>query len=193
MAYLVTSDSYKQLTDAQLWRLFKSGNRKVFAWIYENQVDRLYNYGMQFLCDKQTVADAIQDLFVEIWNRREHLGHTDNIRYYLMRSLRRKLSVFQKEQNRWQFDSFPGLGLLAGILNRHSMDEYYLLEKPEDEMRERMNRAVDLLPLRQKEAIFLVYYEKMPYEEVATIMNVNIKTVYNLVWRGIEHLRKELK
>jgi RNA polymerase sigma factor (sigma-70 family) len=73
------------------------------------------------------------------------------------------------------------------------MEQYLHPEQAGEEVRAKMVNALDRLPLRQKEAIFFIYYEKMHYEEAATIMDVNIKTVYNLVWRGIECLRKELR
>ena len=56
-----------------------------------------------------------------------------------------------------------------------------------------ISKAIEGLPLRQKEALFHIYYEKLSYEEAASVMDVHIKTVYNLAWRGIEKLRKELR
>ncbi len=193
MAYMIPLEKFNQLSDEQLWQLFKSGNRGAFARIYEDHADALFNYGMHFSRDEATVKDGIQDLFVEIWNRRMHLGQTDNIRFYLMRSLRRKLSVFQKEQNRMVLDASPVLARLAGILNRRALDQYNRQDESEEEVKNRITKAIEHLPLRQKEAIFFIYFEKITYEEAASIMNVNIKTVYNLVWRGIELLRKQLR
>lgn len=190
---MIPLEKFNQLTDEQLWQLFKSGNKGAFARIYEIYADALYNYGMHFSQDDSMVKDAIQDLFVEIWSRRKNLGQTNNIRFYLMRSLRRKLAVFSREQNRMVFDATPVLTRLSGILNRKAIEQFDQENCTEEEIKTRINKAVNYLPLRQKEAIFLIYYEKTPYEEAASIMNVNIKTVYNLVWRGIELLRKELR
>lgn len=180
--------------DELLWSRFKAGDRTAFSMIYESHVDALYNYGKNFCQDHDLILDSIQDLFVEIWNRKEFLGDTGNIRYYLLKSLRRKIFASQKDSRRWYFDWIKAPFNWSDFYDKKAMDQFVDMEMDDSERkREMIVRAIDKLPLRQKEALFYVYYEELAYEEVASVMNVNIKTVYNFVWRAIETLRKNLK
>ncbi|MCA1801955.1 MAG: hypothetical protein LC662_05810, partial [Rhodothermaceae bacterium] len=77
--------------------------------------------------------------------------------------------------------------------NRRSLETFNESEYSGEDIRKKLTSAVENLPLRQKEALFHIYYEKLSYEEAASVMDVNIKTVYNLVWRGVEKLRKDLR
>jgi RNA polymerase sigma factor (sigma-70 family) len=179
--------------DGELWELFKSGDKSAFQTIYESHADALFNYGMNFGGDNSEVRECMQDLFVEIWNRKEYLGRTDNIRYYLLKSLRRRIFASQKEQKKWLFDDQGEKYGIISLLNRRSLETFNESEYSGEDIRKKLTSAVENLPLRQKEALFHIYYEKLSYEEAASVMDVNIKTVYNLVWRGVEKLRKDLR
>lgn len=51
----------------------------------------LYRYGFQYTKDKALIKDAIQDLFVELRQKRKRLSHTTSIKLYLYKSIRRKI------------------------------------------------------------------------------------------------------
>ncbi|HYH55355.1 MAG TPA: sigma factor, partial [Anseongella sp.] len=80
------------LSEGELWDLFRKGEKEAFDLIYHNYVHLLYNYGIRISSDTVLVEDGIQDLFVEIWQKRATLGATGSIKYYLFKSLRRKIS-----------------------------------------------------------------------------------------------------
>lgn len=183
---------FEDQNDAQLWDLFRGGDRDAFELIYHKFVKQLYNYGMTFVPDAILVKESIQDLFVEIWANRERLGNTDNIKFYLMRSLRRKIAKTQSNSKRWESTSSTSTKL-SQIMSKRSLAEFTsragLTEK---EIAQKLSEAISDLPARQREALYHIYYENLSYEEAASMMNVNVKTVYNLAWRGVESLRKTL-
>jgi RNA polymerase sigma-70 factor (ECF subfamily) len=66
------------------------------------------------------------------------------------------------------------------------------------ETREAIRRALETLPVRQREAITLFAFEQMPYREIAQVMEMPVNTVKTLIHRGrvglahcLETLRKE--
>lgn len=173
--------------DTDLWNAFRSGDREAFELMYEIHVDALYSYGFSFTRDDYLVKECIQDLFVDIWIKRANLGETNNIRFYLFRSLRRKLSKNVRIRERWMSD--PDSKKIDYILSGQALKKFFdPVNKEEPE--KRLHLELDELPPRQREALYHLYFEKFSYEETASIMHVNIKTVYNLAWRAIEQLRK---
>ena len=59
--------------------------------LYDIYVDELFAYGMQFSSDKSQVMDAIHDLFLNLYKYRKTIAVTDNVTYYLFRSLKNNI------------------------------------------------------------------------------------------------------
>jgi len=53
-----------------------------------------------------------------------------------------------------------------------------------------LERAIGKLPSEQRQVILLVGLEGMPYEEVATVLNVPVGTVRSRLSRGRDQLRR---
>lgn len=175
-----------QALDSEIWNRFKSGDKKALSQIYTRYFDKLYNYGSRITNDSGLTEDCIQDLFVEFWNKREGMSDVRNIKFYLYKSLRRKiiykLSILDKQK-------------LSDDLNHFEIQlsdkSHYLNQEITKDIRLKLTQLVANLLPKQKEAIFLIYYDELSYEEVATIMGLKIKTVYNLVHLAISRLREQ--
>jgi RNA polymerase sigma factor (sigma-70 family) len=172
--------------DSGIWTRFKSGDKKALSQIYTRYFERLYNYGSRITSDAGLAEDSIQDLFVEFWNNRETISEVKNIKSYLYTSLRRKIiykaSLINKQKLSDDINDFD---------IRLSDKSHYLNQEINNEIRSKLTRLVTELQPKQKEAIFLIYYDELPYEEVAVIMGLKIKTVYNLVHMAIAKLREQ--
>ena len=90
--YLFTTDTPQEHVDAVVWNAFKSGDRKALDYIFNKYVKLLYAYGGKITKDQDLVEDCIQDLFVELWQRRHSLSEVTHIKYYLLKSLRRRVA-----------------------------------------------------------------------------------------------------
>ncbi|HSI74509.1 MAG TPA: RNA polymerase sigma factor, partial [Lunatimonas sp.] len=56
----------------------------------------------------------------------------------------------------------------------------------------KLSRAIDELPLRQKEAIYLRYLQELTYDEISELMGVQIPSIYNLIFKGVKTLKDVL-
>jgi RNA polymerase sigma factor (sigma-70 family) len=173
-----------------VWLSFKRGDKKAYALLYESYFARLYNYGLKFTKDKLLVEDAIQDLFVKLWQHRDTLGDPASVTNYLYKSLRSILfnkltrgdSAFQHPANleEYHFEVVPSPE--ADFIHNHLADA----------RREQLAKALAALTPRQREAIFLKFYEGLSYEEIAEIMAVNVKAVYKIMARALVTLKSSL-
>ena len=59
---------------SHIWDQFVSGNHNCFCRLYKGYYDGLYGYGLKLCKDPELVKDAIQNLFIIIWERREELA-----------------------------------------------------------------------------------------------------------------------
>ncbi len=79
-----------------LWDKFLQGDACAFGELMHRHYRDLFNYGTRFTKDKELVKDCIQDLFLSLWKNRLTLSRTEFVKYYLLKSLRRKLSKNNK-------------------------------------------------------------------------------------------------
>lgn len=172
--------------DSEIWKRFKSGDKKALSHIYTLYFHKLYNYGSRITQDSGLTEDSIQDLFVEFWSKRKSISDVKNIKAYLYTSLRRKLiykmSLSNKERSSHQLTDFE---------IKLSEKSHYLSQEINNEIRLKLSQLIANLLPQQKEAIFLIYYDELPYEEVARIMGLKVKTVYNHIHRAISKLREQ--
>jgi len=179
------------LNDNTLWELFKSGDRDAFSRIYQNQIQSLFSYGTKICANTQVVEDCIQELFIYLWHNKENLGATDNIKYYLFKSLRRRVHQELEAGNRKDKLS---TGFAYEQPTADTSPEYSLIAANlEEEQRERMQQALLALTKRQQEAIYLRFYDNLSFQEIADIMGLQIKATYNLISKAIEELREHVQ
>lgn len=176
--------------DYMLWRDFRNGDYNAFNRIYNDYYPALLVYGLKFKNDREFVKDCIQELFLDIMRRINKVGDTDNIMFYLLASLRRKILRKIQYDISFRYDRNHPLHNLrlpdqAAEEKVIGMDQYV-------ENKRLVRSLIDKLPPREKEAILLKFYLYLEYEDIASIMGVNVQSVRNLIYRAIKHLRKEL-
>ncbi|MGK7397782.1 MAG: RNA polymerase sigma factor [Candidatus Cyclobacteriaceae bacterium M3_2C_046] len=172
----------------KLWDDFLSGDRESFALIYQQYISVLFNYGKQIEVNAEIVEDAIQDLFIELWQRRENLKHVISIKAYLLKSLRYKLLADKKKRFRdhYFFDNslFP---------LEFSCESKMINQEMNSEILNCIKANVNRLTNQQREVIFHIIYHNLSYEETANIMELSKKTIYNLFSSAINSLRSNIK
>lgn len=87
--------------DYEIWQRFRKGDEKAFSYIFDTYHLQLFEYGQRFTTNENMIRDSIQDLFFELARKKENLSPTDNILFYLLKSLRiRIFENMRKEKNR---------------------------------------------------------------------------------------------
>lgn len=177
------------VTDDVLWSNIKSGNELAMSMLYKRYVQRLYDYGMHTCRDHDLVKDCLQDLFYKLWNKREVISNVQYVKPYLFKSFRRLLihqliergkhSVPLPEQEIFEFMS--------------SIESVLIEDEIRAEQTIRLKNCVQSLTKGQREVIYLKFYKELTYQEIAEITELQIDSVYNLVSKTIELLRKKLQ
>ena len=171
------------------WLCMVGGDQNAFLTIYQNHYQALFCYGISITADKELSKDCIQELFLEIWKTRLMLNKkVDNIRSYLFTWLRRKisyaLSVLAKAKS-----------MVAGqdaTLNQSCYEELLVIFQQSEEKKEHLRDALKKLTKKQLEIIRLKFFDKLSYPEIAAKTTLAPRTVYNLIYQAIRHLRKNM-
>ncbi len=175
-------------TDADLWERFKSGCLKSYELIYRENIQDLFNYGMSIVHNEAQVKDGIQQLFLEIWKSRKNLSATNNIRFYLLKSLRYTINHTNVKEEKRRNTAFNSYMEESKIL--FPFEDQMINGQDLNEVRKKVEVALNKLTARQKEVITLIFIEGMTYEEVANIMSISVGSIYTLAWKAISRLKK---
>src|SRR5258706_11306689 len=178
------------LKDEVLWNSFKKGNELALSLLYKKYVQRLYDYGMNSSKNHDMVLDCLQELFLRLWNKRETLSPVNAVKPYLYKSFRRLLIHQLVEQRE----------LLTFLAEQTTSFEFTLSVEStmiEDELRseriEKLKASIQSLTKGQREVIYLKFLNELSYHEIAEITEIQVDSVYNLVSKSIDLLRKKLR
>ncbi len=174
------------MDDELLWSSFLKGDRTAFQEIYAKHYQSLYSYGMRKLNQPDLVRDCIQDVFMAVWTNRANLSPTTNIRYYLLASLRNLLVKISTANDRWQKVEISSTELFHIQFDPESE---YIRKENLSQKAQSLIAALDKLTSRQKEVLYLRYFEELSYEQIAEVLNLTVKGVYKLNYRAIDALK----
>ena len=165
-------------------------NNDAFKEIYELFVDDLYRYGYNLVRNKELVEDCLHELYLHLYNQRTQLGATDNIRFYLYKALRRRITETLKKLNKFDSDDyiFDNVDFLIQSYESQLIDEQLL-----DRKKQLVISELNKLPKRQKEILYLIYMKGLTYIQASEVMEITMKSVYNTVNIAIATLRNYLR
>ena len=173
--------------DEALLISFLHGDNKAFASIYNKYVDTLFAYGIGLGFDRETLKDAIQDTFVKFYIHKKQLKEITLLKYYLLSMLRnRLLDIYKSTRKEEIFDPSE----LSFLVEADELDNLIEHEEKQSLIR-RVNRLLDVLTGRQKEAVYLRFIQELEYEKIGNMLNMTAPAVRKLISRAIKRMREE--
>ncbi len=177
------------LADIKLWISLKEGNEFALNKLVKKFFNPLLNYGFKFVKDEAFVKDCVQEVFIEIWKRRERLCIPNSIKAYLLSCVRKKVVREGFRQNIIKSDEENEIQN-AIIQIDSSIEKLIIEEESSFEISEKVKKALFQLPKRQYEVLYLQYYQNLNREEIADIMGVKAQSVSNLTQSAFKSFRE---
>lgn len=185
----INETNHSKLTEIELWNSFKTGDEAAFIHIYNQYADVLFNYGCQFTSDKEMVKDCLQDFFIYLRKNRAGFSNITYIKMYLLKSFKRRvieyLKKYSKEREKTElfvFFQFPV---------ELSSETFYINEQIQEEQISRLNKALQDLASKEREAIYYFYYEGLSYEQIAELFDFShVSSARRLIYRALSQLKK---
>lgn len=171
-----------------LWQSFREGDSYAFEQLVKQYYPLLLNYGNRLSKDREFVKDCLHDLFVELWNRKEKLDTIENLKPYLLLSFRRKL-LRETKKIKW-FREANEVTDDYVLEVQFTIETYLISKEVQHESLKRLKSNIEKLTKRQREVIYLRFYQELDYDEIAGIMEINYHSVVNLIYESLRMLRK---
>lgn len=158
-----------------------------YKWLYETYENDLFSYGMAFGLEKEELEDAIHDVFLYLYEREHRLWESENIKFYLLNCLKNHIISLQRKKIR--LENIEETEEYRFIID---VDGFEAIEAEEERIEaiRRLEKMLQCLTDRQREAIYLRYTQNLSFEKVAEMLHINTKAAQKLVYRAIDQMRK---
>lgn len=174
-----------------LWERMRQGDIEAMILLYKQSYGGLLSYGVQLSNCNETAKDAINDVFLNIWENRSKLKSVGNVKAYLFACIRRK--VFQSATLNGKVSSIPADELLFNQATDLSQEEILVAIQQSDEIRLKVQKALEKLTNRQRELIQMKYFKGLDYRQIEIETGISMKTAYNTIYNAMKILTNELR
>jgi RNA polymerase sigma-70 factor (ECF subfamily) len=181
------------VTDEELLAQSLDGDLSAFEVIVNRYKDRLYNFVLRFVKDKQTAEDIVQDTFLRAYRNRESFQAVAKFSTWIYTIAGNLAKSELRRRKRWRF-------LSVGVQNEDTGATFELPDtsatpdaNTETMLAEsRIQEAIARLPDRYREAVILRDIEGLDYDEISQIIGCPLGTVKSRINRGRLRLQEEL-
>ncbi|RRB05039.1 sigma-70 family RNA polymerase sigma factor [Larkinella rosea] len=173
----------------ELWQRSKAGEKVAFCQLAELQYRSLFSYATNFTTDREFIKDSIQEIFINIWEKRQTLT-IQVVSIYLFKSLRNQLlQEFRRNKNAVSVPYFQEINHLS---DWETVETAIEKNEVESENQRKVRQAIDSLPKRQQEVVFLKFYKGLENEQIAELMDINRQSVANLLYKALSALKNQV-
>lgn len=173
-----------------LWNEFREGNDEAFSALFTLYSETLYRYGLKFGFDSDLVKDSIQDTYINLYNHK-NLPSVDNPKFYLIRALKNNILNQLSKNKQMPTSSINDLPFIVEY--ELSEIEDITSDEEREDLEEKMKLVMELLPPRQKEALYLRFQLDLSYNEISKLLNMNYQSTRNLIHRAVKNVRSHLE
>jgi len=169
-----------------MWDGLVDGQQDAFTALVMQYTDSLYTYGMRLCQHEDLVKDCVQEVFLFMWRRRTYLKQPASLKLYLMKAVRNKII---RDLPKWQMN----VQLMEGEMAvPHFVMEFDDQGELDNTLQSQMKTYINQLSPRQREILYLRFYEGLKQQKIAVVMQLNNQSVYNLLRGALAALKKKV-
>ena len=176
-------------SDEELWSELRAGKQAALHTLFLRHHDSLFRYGLAICADKPVIQDCLQDLFFQLWKTHADLSEVRKVKGYLWISFRRLLfkRLAKNPGSRGRSSQ-----LRPAMKKASSFERQLIQEEIKADTLKALDTALEELTRREREVLFLKYYDGMSYSEIGQILDIEYQTARNYMHRAINRLREVL-
>jgi RNA polymerase sigma-70 factor (family 1) len=177
-------DLIRDESDKQLILRLKEGDIKAFDLLYHKYSKRLLHFSFSLLKSEEHSKGIVQEAFLRIWKRRAKIDSSKSFKSFLF-TISYNLIVDQL-RSRLKDEKY------REFLIRYFESEKFNLEDELDykNMIIQIRKAVDEFPSKRKKIYILSREVGLTHKEIATQLEISVKTVENQIGLALKDLRK---
>ncbi|WP_186758735.1 RNA polymerase sigma-70 factor [Echinicola salinicaeni] len=171
--------------DNELVDLLRQGELSAFNALYYRYASRVLGFAQTFIFEKEEAEEAVQEVFVKIWEKRSSLNSELSFKSYLFTAVKNQVyNKLRNAQNKVRMDDLEWSSLAADVKIQEEL-EYRELEQSTFDL-------IDQLPEIQKIAFKMNKLEGRSHKEIASILDISVRTVEHHVYLATKYIKGNL-
>lgn len=175
------------LNDTDLAIKIRAGDKKAFREMYDRYHVQMYYIAKKYVKSPDLAQDAVQDIFVKFWEKRDRINHAKSIKGFLFTMLRNHLLNMIRDRK----DEIVSMSDIESkkLPHRNLTDDELIYKEYHDIVKEGLKELSD----RKREVFELRTLQGHSNSEVADLLNINIRTVKTHFYNSSKFMREYLK
>lgn len=179
-------EALRNINDELLWDHYRNGDENCFTELFRRHYRKLLHYGLKLTPDRQQAEDCIQELMIRLWTRRQTVNTTESVKYYLFKAYRHIL--FRKlRQTRVYAEKTDDMDDFHEDI---SVEEALIRDESKDLLESKVKLLLNQLTPRQREILYLRFYQNLTPPEIASLLGINAQSVSNIIQRAFIKIRE---
>lgn len=183
------------MTDEQLALAYVEGDNRAFDLLLSRNELKLFSYIMFVVRDQEKANDVFQETFVKVISTLQHRKYVANGKFlsWCMRIAHNVMMDMYRDNKLQNIVETPDDNDLSKM-----RDEYIVFDNAENsivrgQVLSDVKKMVNLLPPTQREVVFMRFYQKLSFKEIAGLTNVSINTSLGRMRYALLNLRRMAK
>ena len=173
--------------EQQLLSALRFGNEGALRQIFDRHYPLLLGDIYRLIPDEGTCQDLAQEIFVDLWNKRENLDIHTSLRAYLRRAAVNKSLNYIKATRRHQFEDADDLSQLP---DNSLLDN--TKREAQEHLEDALHAAISALPEKCRLVFNLSRFEQLSHRQIAEQLGISVKTIENQITKAMKMLRDAL-
>lgn len=145
---------------------------------------KLLRFATHFLKNEEEAKDAVQDVFLKLWQKRDELEKIENVEAYAMQMTKNRcLDVIKANR------TIPINAETDRKLKEESVDVHLQIEFSESA--NQIKKLIDRLPDLQRNVMYMRDIEQLSYDEIANTTKLQINAIRVNLSRARKKVRDE--
>jgi RNA polymerase sigma-70 factor (ECF subfamily) len=178
----------RRADEAALARMAR-GDHDGLAELYDRHARAIYSLALRILQDRAEAEDVVQDVFAQVWTQAARYDTSRGAVAAWMLMMARSRAIDRLRSQRARPDNAADTGATLNVPDAGVPQDLQLLSAEEVA---RLRRALAELPLLQRVALELAYYEGLTHAEIAERLEEPLGTVKTRIRQAVIRLRESL-
>lgn len=162
---------------------FENGDEVFFDFLFEKYHRQLYLLALQYLQDEQLAEDAIQDVFLKVWENRDRLDASRSVKGFLYATLKNRVLNMIRNRKRRIANTREAVKNKPDAIE--NTDEDVVL----NEYWQIVEEGIDELPSGKQKVFRLRRMQGYTNREVASVLQISVATVKSQLYKATKFMR----
>jgi len=165
----------------------RSDNLAAFELLYHRYKKKLYYFSLRYLKDEAEAEEIVQIVFINVWEKRNYLDPTNSVKSYIYKAAANYIYNYLKKK------SIHARFVDSQINKDEVLTNLTYEQVLFNDLEKSINSIVGILPPQQQKIFQLNRNEGLTNDEIASKLDLSVRTVENQMYRALKTIRTILK